>query len=137
MTAPAGDPARPVRVLLVDDHEAMLTRAASVLKASCVIVGTARNGGAAIQAALALRPDVIVLDMSMPDMTGLEVAAALRDTGSTAAILFLTMHEGDEFLSVARQAGAIGYVFKPRLIADLAEAVQKASGGDSFTSPAS
>ena len=59
------------RVLLVDDHEAMLTRAVGVLKTSCTIVGTAMNGREGIDAAATLRPDVIVLDVSVPGMNGL------------------------------------------------------------------
>ena len=126
--------AKRVRVLLVDDHEAMLARAAEELKDSCTIVGTATNGPAAIEAAKALTPDVIVLDISMPGMTGLEVAAVLRDTGSTAAILFLTMHAEEEFLAVAREVGGLGYVFKPRLSSDLAVAVRETSAGRPFVS---
>ena len=135
MTTPetSPPPAR-VRVLLVDDHEAMLARAAGELKATCTIVGTATNGPDAIEAALTLAPDVIVLDISMPGMSGLEVAAALRDAGSSAAILFLTMHEGDDFIAVAREVGGIGYVIKPRLSSDLAFAVREASAGRPFIS---
>src|SRR4051812_40585257 len=114
------------RVLLVDDNEAMLSRAALVLRSSCTIVGTARDGRTALAAAADLSPDVIVLDISMPGMTGLEVAATLRDTGSTAAVIFLTVHEEEEFLTVARDAGGLGYVVKPRLSTDLVEAVREA-----------
>jgi DNA-binding NarL/FixJ family response regulator len=122
-------------VLLVDDNDAMLARATTALKGSCTIVGTAKNGRGAIDAALALHPEVIVLDMSMPDMTGLEVAAALREGGSPAAILFLTMHEEDEVMHVARAVGGLGYVFKPRLPTDLADAVREAAAGRPYVSP--
>ena len=82
-----------VRVLLADDNEAMLARAAAVLQPDCMVVGTAKDGLAALTAAGALQPDVIVLDISMPGMTGLEVAARLRQTGSKAALVFLTVHD--------------------------------------------
>jgi len=123
------------RVLLVDDNEAMLSRAAATLQASCTVVGTARDGISALEAAAALRPEVIVLDISMPGMTGLEVATMLRDGGSTAAVIFLTVHEEDEFMAVARAAGGLGYVIKPRLAVDLVDAVREASAGRPFVSP--
>jgi DNA-binding NarL/FixJ family response regulator len=130
----ASEPSRP-RVLLVDDNDAMLTRAATVLRASCTIVGAVKDGRAAIEAASALRPDVIVLDISMPMMTGFEVAASLRESGSTAAVIFLTVHEEDEFMALARDVGGLGYVAKPRLTADLANAVREVCAGRPFVSP--
>jgi DNA-binding NarL/FixJ family response regulator len=124
-----------VRVLLVDDNEAMLARAAAAMSPDCVIVGRAKNGRAALEAAADLRPDVIVLDISMPDMSGLEVAASLRDTGSTAALIFLTVHHGVEFVVAAKAVGGIGYVVKPRLASDLMRAVSEALAGRPFVSP--
>jgi DNA-binding NarL/FixJ family response regulator len=124
----------PARVLLVDDNEAMLARAAAVLTPSCVIVGTVKNARAALDAAEALRPDVIVLDISMPGMTGFEVAARLRDARSTAALVFLTVHDDEEFVLAARAAGGMGYVVKRRLASDLMLAVQEAREGRPFVS---
>src|SRR4051812_7900247 len=135
MTAASIDTGVGPRVLIVDDHEAMLTRATSVLRTSCRIVGTALNGRAAIAAARDLDPEVIVLDISMPGMSGFEVAEQLRASGSTAAVIFLTVHEEEEFMTVARAAGGLGYVVKPRLSRDLADAVREARAGRSFTSP--
>jgi CheY-like chemotaxis protein len=112
------------RVLLVDDNDAMLARAGEVLTPACLIAGKVRNGKAALEAAALLRPDVIVLDISMPDMTGFEVAAHLRQAGSTAAVVFLTVHDGDEYFLAAKAAGAVGYVVKSRLASDLLPAVQ-------------
>jgi CheY-like chemotaxis protein len=111
------------RVLLVDDNDAILARAGEVLTPACVIAGKAQNGKAAFESAEILQPDVIVLDISMPDMTGFEVAAHLRQTGSTAAIVFLSVHDDDEYLQAARGAGAVGYVVKSRLASDLLPAV--------------
>ena len=81
------------RVLLVDDNQAILSRARAVLASACVVVGQAHDGETALSAAASLRPDVIVLDISMPGMSGFEVAAGLRKAGSTAAIVFLTVHD--------------------------------------------
>jgi two-component system response regulator NreC len=123
-----------VRVLLVDDNAAMLIRAAAALEPGCVVVGTARNGCAALEAAAALRPDVIVLDISMPGMTGLQLAGRLRKAGCTAALVFLTVHEDEQFVMAAKAAGGIGYVVKPKLTSDLLFAVREASAGRPFVS---
>lgn len=127
----------PARILLVDDNEASLARVAGVLTPDCVVVDAVQDGRAALEAAAALRPDVIVLDISMPGMTGLEVAARLRDSGSNAAIVFLTVHDEDELVQAARAAGGIGYVLKSRLASDLRFAVHEARGGRPFVSPCS
>ena len=123
------------RVLLVDDNEAMLVRITAVLAPVCVVVGTARNGGAALEAARALQPDVIVLDVSMPGMTGIELASRLRKNGSSAVLVFLTVHDDDELIAAARNAGGMGYVVKPRLAADLLHAIDEARAGRAFVSP--
>jgi DNA-binding NarL/FixJ family response regulator len=122
------------RVLLVDDNEAMLARAAAVLTPGCAVVGVVRDGAAAIEAAVALHPDVIVLDISMPDMTGLDVARRLRELRSTAAVVFLTVHDEEELILAAKAAGGIGYVTKPRLASDLVTAVREARKGRPFVS---
>ncbi len=93
-----------------------------------------RSGPAAIEAAAALKPDVIVLDISMPGMNGLELALRLGETGSTAALVFLTVHDDEEFILAAKAAGGIGYVVKPRLSSDLMLAVQEARAGRPFVS---
>ncbi len=125
------------RVLLVDDNEAILVRVSAVLSPGCAVVGTAKDGPAALEAARTLRPDVIVLDISMPGMTGLEVATRLRKEGSTAALVFLTVHDDEEFILAARAAGGIGYVLKSRLASDLMLAVREAREGRPFLSPRS
>jgi DNA-binding NarL/FixJ family response regulator len=126
-------PERP-RVLLVDDNDAILARARAVLVPACVVVGTAQDGPSALRAAGVLRPDVIVLDISMPDMTRFEVAAALRHSGSTAALVFLTVHAEEDLVVAARAVGVIGYVVKPRLVSDLMHAVAEAHAGRGFVS---
>ena len=122
------------RVLIVDDNEEMLSRAAAVLESGCVVVGAVKNGPAALQAAGSLHPDVIVLDIGMAGMNGFEVATRLRDSGSTAAVVFFTVHEDEEFVAAAKAVGGIGYVVKPRLGADLLLAVREAKARRSFVS---
>jgi DNA-binding NarL/FixJ family response regulator len=125
----------PARVLLVDDNQAMLSRAAAALRYSCQVVGSVNDSRKALDAALALKPDVIVLDISMPGMSGLEVVARLREAGSTAALVFLTVHDEEDIILAAKAAGAMGYVVKPRLGSDLTLAVQEARAGRPFVSP--
>jgi len=122
------------RVLLVDDNEEILDRAAAVLTRSCVVVGTATNGPAAIESVRALRPDVVVLDISMPGMSGLEVAGRLRRAGSTVAIVFLTIHDDEELVRAAEAAGGIGYVAKTMLPCSLVTAVSEARAGRRYIS---
>lgn len=124
-----------IRVLLVDDNEAMLTRAKAVLASSCEVVGVVKDGSTALAATRTLRPEVIVLDISMEGMNGLQVADCLRKTGSTAAVVFLTVHDEEDVICAAQGAGALGYVIKARLAFDLKMAVREARQGRSFTSP--
>lgn len=129
-TAPADAPT----VLLVDDSEKTLILAKAVLSAGCV-VATATNGQAALAAATAQNPDVVVLDISMPDMNGFELAKRLRSAGCTAQLVYLTVHEEEELILAAKTAGALGYVVKTRIASDLAFAVREARAGRPFRSP--
>ena len=122
-------------VLLVDDNDVTLSRAKTVLSGGCQVVGTANNGHAALDAAASLCPDVVVLDISMPGMSGFELAKRLRESGSSAQIVFLTVHEEEELVLAAKSAGAIGYVVKSRLTTDLQIAVREARAGRAFQSP--
>jgi DNA-binding NarL/FixJ family response regulator len=141
MSAQAIPPAQPtrerLRVLLVDDNEGILTRAARVLNSTCSVVGVVTDGRAGLEAAAVLNPDVIVLDITMPGMSGLDVADRLRAAGSTAVVVFMTVHDETEFVAAAQAAGALGYVVKRRLVSDLPLAVREARAGRSFVSPVS
>ena len=122
------------RVLLVDDNKEMLARTTAVLERDCVIVGAFLDGPSALEAERTLHTDVIVLDISMPGMTGLEVAARLRTSGSRVAVVFLTVHNEADFVVAAQAVGGIGYVLKPRLASDLMIAVREAKHGRPFVS---
>jgi len=123
------------RVLLVDDNRAILSRVQNVLASSCNVVGSATDGASAVSAVMALDPDVVVLDISMPGMNGFEVASRLRTAGSQAAVVFLTVHDEEELITAARASGGMGYVVKPRISSDLPTAVREARAGRSFISP--
>jgi len=122
------------RVLVVDDNDTILERATATLSQSFEVIGAVKNGAAALEAVSALHPDVIVLDISMPGMSGLEVAERLRGTGSTVPIVFLTVHNNEELVRAALAAGGLGYVTKTQLPSDLEIAVNEARAGRSYVS---
>jgi len=126
-----------IRVLLADDHEAMLDRVARLLEAECNVVGTATDGQQALEAAQDLKPDVLVLDISMPVMNGIETAHRLKEAGAEARIVFLTVHDDPDFAKEALEAGALGYVIKSRIASDLMIAINEVCAGRSFVSPLS
>src|SRR5690349_24860609 len=124
-----------VRVLLADDSPSMLQAARRILEPEFQVVGTVDDGQAVLEATKSLKPDVLILDISMGIMNGLEAARLLRRIGSTAKIVFLTVHNDQDFVEEAFSAGAVGYVIKPRLGRDLLVAVREALIGHTFISP--
>ncbi len=124
-----------IRVLLADDHEAMLNRVADLLGGECDVIGTAIDGRQALDAAKHLKPDVLVLDISMPVINGMETARRLKAAGAKARIVFLTVHDDPDFAREALEAGALGYVIKSRIASDLVTALKEAHAGRSFLSP--
>src|SRR6476620_2558606 len=124
-----------VRVLLADDSPSMLQAARKILEPEFQIVGTVDDGEAVLEATKTLKPDVLILDISMGVMSGLEAARLLTRIGSKAKIVFLTVHDDQEFVEEAFSAGAVGYVIKPRLGTDLPVAVREALIGHTFVSP--
>jgi len=120
------------RVLLVDDTPEILALCAELLKPNYEIVGTAPDGKSAIAAFETTTPDVVVLDISMPGPSGIEVARHLRSSGSLAAIVFLS---GDmEFMMAAMDAGGSGFVTKAQIGSDLRVAIREALAGRVFVS---
>ncbi len=125
-----------LRVLVADDHGSILGEVNQVLlQQNCKVVASASNGPALLSAATASAPDLIVLDVSMPQMSGIEVARQLVRSGSKARIIFLTIHSDPQIISAAFDAGAIGYVLKERLQIDLGVAVEHAILNQRFQSP--
>lgn len=124
------------RILLADDHQALLQRVTALLQSTFEVVGAARTGREMISEALRLHPDVIVADISMPELSGIDAVRELRETGSTAKLVFLTIHSEDEFVSACLAEGALGYVVKGHMKTDLIPAINAALEGHSFISPA-
>ena len=113
-------------MLLADDHQAVLDSASFQLAGEFEIVAKLLDGQAALDAALVLKPDAVVLDISMPSMTGLEAARRLSDLPNPPRIVFLTVHEDQDFIDAAESAGASGYVIKRHMCRDLAVALRRA-----------
>jgi DNA-binding NarL/FixJ family response regulator len=124
-----------VRVLLADDHKPLLYHVARMLEPEFDVVGTFTDGQALLEAAARLHPDVLVLDISMPGLSGLEVARELKKAGSHAKIIFLTVHDESDFVRESFASGGSAYVVKPRLGADLVLAIREVLAGHTFISP--
>ena len=130
-----GKPVSRARILLADDNEILLERTATMLASSFDVVGLARDGQDLIVKARKFTPDVIIVDFTMPLMTGIEAVHELRQAGSIAKIVFLTVHRESEFLRACLKEGALGYVIKSHIKADLIPAIHAAMVGELFVSP--
>ncbi len=124
-----------VRVCIADDHIALRDRAVQQLAHAFDVVGVVGDGQALLDAAAALDPDVVILDISMPVLDGIEAAKRLQESGCRAKIVFLTVHDDADFARAALGTGALGYVVKPRLVSDLIVAINEALAGRTFVSP--
>jgi DNA-binding NarL/FixJ family response regulator len=124
-----------VRVLLADDHERVMERATAILQPHFEIVGTASDGKMLVQEALRLEPDVIVSDILMPGLNGIDAVRELRQRGCKAKVVFLSVYDSPEFLNACLSAGASGYVTKVRVGYDLVHAINEATQGRQFISP--
>jgi DNA-binding NarL/FixJ family response regulator len=120
------------RVLVADDHPQLRDRVVSLLADQFTVVGTVSNGRELIDAEATLRPDVVVVDISMPGMSGLEATGRMRRRGSQVAVVYLTAHHEDDLLEAAWQAGALGFVTKTAIVRDLVPAVRAALEGRRF-----
>jgi DNA-binding NarL/FixJ family response regulator len=123
-----------MRILLADDHPRLLQRVTAMLGSSFDVIGTAHDGKELVEEALKLDPDVIVADITMPVLTGIEAAHRLNEAGSRAKFVFLTVHTDEEFVCACFAAGGLGYVVKSRLATDLVPAINAAFIGQSYVS---
>ncbi len=108
-----------------------------LLSATCEVVGSVLDGQSLFDAARQLKPDLIVTDISMPILNGIEASRRLNEGGCTAKIIFLTAHSGSDFVHSCLATGALGFVEKSRMLCDLLPAIQKALAGHVFISPTS
>jgi DNA-binding NarL/FixJ family response regulator len=122
-------------VILADDHEDFLTLAQRLIEPEFDVVKTVDNGQALIEEAARLNPGLLLVDISMPVLNGIEAARRLRIAGSSAKIVFLTVHADPDYVRESLRAGAQGYVVKNRLASDLVFALREVLAGRSFVSP--
>jgi DNA-binding NarL/FixJ family response regulator len=122
---------------VADDHELVRRGIRGVLRArrGWTVVGEAMNGLEAVEKANRLKPDIAILDISMPDLGGLQATRQIRESVPTTQVVVLTMHESDQMVRRVLDAGALGYVLKSDLATHLVKAVKSVSRGKLFLSP--
>jgi len=126
-----------LRVLLADDHVVMRAGLRALLdrQSNLEVVGECENGREAVELAGSLRPDVVVMDVGMPGLNGIEATKTIVDRHSSPAVVILSMHADESYVMRALKAGARGYLLKDSAAADLIGAIQAVSQGRSFFSP--
>jgi len=125
-----------VTILLADDNSAVLDHVGKMLKKENAyrVLASLVDGNAVVREYLRLRPDVVILDISLGDLSGIDIARRLRDAGCTAKVIFLTVHEDRDYVNAAIGAGGSAYVIKSRLNLDLLRAIKAALSGKLFVS---
>ena len=123
------------RLIIADDHAEMREAVARLLEPDFEIATSVSNGVEAFEAATLLKSDVVILDISMPQLTGIEVARRLTAGGSHVKIVFLTVIEDPDFVRESLAAGGSAYVIKARLATDLRPAIDEVLAGRRFISP--
>jgi DNA-binding NarL/FixJ family response regulator len=123
------------RAILADDHTILVEAFRKLLEPQCEVVGTASDGRALLETAPQLKPDVIVVDIGMPLMNGLEAGWRLKELMPAAKIIFLTMNEDPDLAMEAMRCGASGYLLKSSAALELTQAIQMALKGKSYVTP--
>jgi DNA-binding NarL/FixJ family response regulator len=123
-----------LRIVLADDNSAVLDQVSRVLAKRYEIVAALKEGDSVVRECLRLKPDVVILDISMGDVSGIDLARELRDSGCESKVVFLTVHEDYDFVKAAIGSGALAYVVKSRLSADLVSGVEAAMAEKLFIS---
>lgn len=127
-----------IRLLIADDHQIMRSglRQLCEVNGGFTVVAEAASGAEAVQLARECRPDVILMDIRMPDLTGVEAVQLIRQENPTARILMLTMYRQDHYVASALQAGAVGYLLKSTTEESLFAAIHAAHRGEGWLDPA-
>src|SRR3982750_1847107 len=123
------------RVLLADDHRLVREAFARLLESDCDVAGAVADGRALLAAAPELRPDIVILDIAMPLLNGLDAARQLKREMPEVKVIFLTMSEDPDVAAEAFRVGGVGYLLKPSAAAELVPAVREVSRGRSYIPP--
>ena len=123
-----------VKILLADDHPHFPEIEERLLDPEFEVIGKVGDGHAMFEEAMRLKPDVIVTDISMPVLNGIEAADRLKESGCNSRIVFLTVHSDADFVRRCLSVGALGYVVKSRIASDLVPAIREALAGNIFVS---
>jgi DNA-binding NarL/FixJ family response regulator len=123
------------RVLMADDHSLILAGLRKLVEGECDVVGTVEDGRALVEAAQKLRPDLILMDISMPLLNGLEAARQLAKLVPESKLIMLTMHASPTYATEAFQAGASGYLLKRSAASELSQAIKSVLQGQQYLTP--
>ena len=123
------------RILLADDHHDLLEAEIALLLPHYDVVGVTTDGVSLVSEVQRLNPDVVVVDITMPLMNGIDAVQKLKKAGATANFVFLTVNTGSEFVEACQDAGALGYVWKSRMKTHLIPAIEAALKNLSYVSP--
>ena len=124
-----------IKVFLVDDHEELAHVLREALESEFCVVGVAGSGEALLVEAPKLSPQVIVLDVSLPGMSGIEAAEHVKTMMPEVKIVMLSMHSANEYVEEALKAGASGYVVKSSGVTELMHAIREVQAGNEYLSP--
>ena len=123
-----------IRVLLADDHPRILSRLTDLLEPEFRVIAVVGDGQSLIETAKSLQPDLIITDISIPIFSGIDAARKIMQTTPKTKIIFLTVHTDPDYVRAALELGAVGYVFKSRLVSDLQLAIGEVLEGRTYVS---
>ena len=126
-----------IRILVCDDHTLFVEGIKALLRSetSLEIIGEARDGRQAVELVKQLKPDLLLMDISMPDMTGFDATQRVHEFNPSLKVLILTMHDDEELVARCLEAGAAGYIMKDAPASQLLYAIEAVQKGDTYLSP--
>ena len=132
---PGGETLKRTRVLLADDHQMLSDALKGVLEPRFDVVATVRDGRALVEATAKLRPEVVVVDVAMPQLNGLEAARQIRHNMPNVKLIFMTMNEDPDLVTEAFRAGASAFLLKQAAVFELTDAIDKVLKGGWYVTP--